>query len=298
MESGGRNMSEAVEVKRGFADLPHGQMHYRKAVGGKAEAGVPLLAIHASPGSSRQLLGFLNSLADSATIYAPDTPGNGDSVTLWPAEPGREPSIADLAGAQLRFLDVMGLDRVDLYGSHTGAAIAAELAIIAPDRVNRVVLDGLSWLTPEEMAEILANYARPFVPDQDGSYLIRLYQFCRDQYFFFPWYNRTRAGRRDGGLGSAQDLHAWVTEVMKASETYHLNYRAAFQYDARARLPLITAPVLSIAAETDPLFDITKELASLAPRGAFKALPRGDAPEFVAERKAAITAFLGSDAAA
>ncbi|HEX7855701.1 MAG TPA: alpha/beta hydrolase [Sphingobium sp.] len=276
-------MAGTVEIKRGFADLPHGQTHYRTA-----GSGAPLLAIHASPGSSRQLVRLIGDLAESATVYAPDTPGNGDSVALS----ANEPTIQDLAAAELRFMDAMGLDRVDLYGSHTGAAIAAELAILAPDRINKLVLDGVSWLTPEELEDILANYAFPFVPDQDGSYLIRLFQFCRDQYFFFPWYDRTRAGRRDGGLGSAQDLHAWVTEVMKASETYHLNYRAAFRYDAKQRFPLLSVPTLVIAAENDPLFGITEELAGFVPGGRFTGLPRLDAPDFASERKAAMTAFF------
>jgi len=276
-------MAQVVEVKRGFVDLPHGQTHYRTAGSGPA-----LLAIHASPGSSRQLLGLIRDLADGATVYAPDTPGNGDTTPLF----DREPTIQELAEAELRFMDAMGLDKVDLYGSHTGAAIAGELAILAPDRVNKVVLDGMSWLTPDELEDILANYAFPFVPDQDGSYLLRLFQFCRDQYFFFPWYNRTRAGRRDGGLGSAQDLHAWVLEVMKASETYHLNYRAAFKYDAKPRLPLIKVPALAIAGENDPLFAITAELATLIPGGRFEAMPRFDASDFAADRKAKITRFF------
>lgn len=281
-------MEERGAIRRGFADLPHGQTHYRMA-----GEGAPLLALHASPGSSRQLVGLIRSLADSRTVYAPDTPGNGDSDILF----DREPTIAELAEAELRFLDAMGLETVDVYGSHTGAAIAAELAILAPGRVRRLVLDGLSWLTPAELEEILANYAFPFVPDQDGSYLIRLFQFCRDQYFFFPWYDRTRAARRDGGLGSAQDLHAWVTEVMKASETYHLNYRAAFKYDAKARLPHLAVPTLAIAGENDPLVAITEELARLVPGGRFQPLPRFDAPDFTAQRKAAITAFLAPAAA-
>ena len=278
-------MAASIAIKRGFADLAHGQMHYRHAGEGSA---LPLLALHASPGSSRQLVGFITSMADRRRVIAPDTPGNGDSVPMMEGEP----TITQIAEAELRFMDAVGLDRVDLYGSHTGAAIAAELAILAPDRINRIVLDGLSWLTPEELEDILANYAFPFVPDRDGSYIIRLYQFCRDQYLFYPWYDRTRAARRDGGLGSAQDIHAWATEVMKASETYHLNYRAAFKYDAKARLPLMTVPVLAIAAETDPLFDITEQLSAFAPDSRFQGLPRGDAPDFGTQRAAAITAFL------
>ncbi|MBB5687691.1 alpha/beta fold hydrolase [Sphingobium boeckii] len=276
-------MTETVEIKRGFVDLAHGQIHYRHAGSGE-----PILTLHASPGSSRQLLSVIGGLAAGGKVYAPDTPGNGDSVPLF----DREPILPELAEAALRFMDAMGLETVKLYGSHTGAAIAAELAILAPERISHIVLDGVSWLTPEELEDILANYAFPFVPDQDGAHLTRLFQFCRDQYMFFPWYKRTREGRRDNGLGSAADLHAWALEVMKASETYHLNYRAAFKWNARDRLPLVTVPALFMAGENDPLFDITSELSSTIAGGRFVALPRFDAPNFVDQRHAAITTFF------
>ena len=276
-------MTDAITVRRGFVDLPHGQIHYREAGSGE-----PILALHASPGSSRQLLGLVRDLAGSARVIAPDTAGNGDSEALF----DREPVIPELAEAVLRFMDAMGLEKVRLYGSHTGAAIAAELAILAPERISHVVLDGVSWLTPEELEDILANYAFPFVPDQNGSYLTRLFQFCRDQYLFYPWYRRTRSARRDGGMGSAEDLHAWALEVMKASETYHLNYRAAFKWDGRARLPLLTVPALLAAAETDPLLDSTRELNDLVRGGHFVALPRSDASDFRERRKAVIESFF------
>lgn len=276
-------MTDAITVRRGFVDLPHGQIHYREAGSGE-----PILALHASPGSSRQLLGLVRDLAGSARVIAPDTAGNGDSEALF----DREPVIPELAEAVLRFMDAMGLEKVRLYGSHTGAAIAAELAILAPERISHVVLDGVSWLTPEELEDILANYAFPFVPDQNGSYLTRLFQFCRDQYLFYPWYRRTRSARRDGGMGSAEDLHAWALEVMKASETYHLNYRAAFKWDGRARLPLLTVPALLTAAETDPLLDSTRELNDLVRGGHFVALPRSDASDFRERRKAVIESFF------
>ena len=90
-------------------------MHYRHA-----GEGAPLLTLHASPGSSRQLVGFIGEFAKTHRVLAPDTPGNGDSVALF----DREPTIVDLAGAVERFLDAVQVDKVDLYGSHTGAAIA------------------------------------------------------------------------------------------------------------------------------------------------------------------------------
>ncbi len=275
-------------IKRGFVDVPHGQMHYRYA----GDSGEALLVLHASPGSSRQQVKLIEDFAGKARVFAPDTPGNGDSDALS----DQEPTIPELAAAVVAFLDAVGLEKVRIYGSHTGAAIAVELAILAPERVRALVLDGVSLMEGEELEEILATYAFPFEPDLDGAYLARLFQFCRDQYVFFPWYRRTRAGRRDGGLGSAADLHAWIVEVMKASTTYHLNYRAAFKWPANKRMGLISCPTLVTAAVNDPLHDSSVALEKLLADGAFAQLPRLDAAEFRSARHDAMVSFFAAKA--
>ena len=270
-------------ISRGFADVAHGQMHYRSAGNG-----APLLVLHASPGSSKQIVPLIRDLAACHRVIAPDTAGNGDSTRL----PLETPSITDLAAVLPGFMDALGLEQVDLYGSHTGAAIAAELAMLVPDRIRRVVLDGVQMLTPQARAELMARYAFPFTADLDGAYLMRAFQFCRDQYLFYPWYDRTKQGQRSGGLPTPETLHEWVVEVLKANETYHLNYRAAFQWEPALRLPLVTQPTLVVAAESDPLFAETADAARLLPGGRFVAMPRSDAPGFAAHRLAAITGFL------
>lgn len=273
-------------IRRGFVDLAHGQMHYRHA----GEQGEALLLLHASPGSSRQLVRMFEDFAPDYRVVAPDTPGNGDSEPL----PLTEPTVADLARAVLQFIDAMGLATVRVYGSHTGAAIAAELAILAPHRVSALVLDGVSLFEGDELKDVLAYYARPFEPDLDGAYLIRLFQFCRDQYLFFPWYRRTRDCRRDSGIGSADDLHAWVVEVMKANTSYHRNYLAAFRWNAVERLPLIACPTLLTSAANDPLVAATRRLESQPPNGRFRELPRTDAADFRAVRKAVFDSFFSA----
>ncbi|MBT0669239.1 alpha/beta hydrolase [Novosphingobium profundi] len=260
-------------------------MHYRHA--GEGNPGRALLILHASPGSSRQQVRTIEDFAGERRVYAPDTPGNGDSPALF----DREPTMPELATAMLGFLDAMGLDRVDVYGSHTGASIAAELAILAPERIGALVLDGVSLMEGEQLDEVLSTYAFPFEPDLDGAYLLRMFMFCRDQYLFFPWYKRTREGRRENGLGSAQDLHAWMLEVMKASTTYQRNYHASFKWRADTRLPLVTVPTLVTAAVNDPLRAVSETLCAAMPTGTFCELPRLDAPDFRAARHAAITGF-------
>jgi pimeloyl-ACP methyl ester carboxylesterase len=280
-------MTKPEVIRRAFTELTHGQLHYRTAGRGR-----PLVTLHASPGSSKQLLSLIRDLQGIARVISPDTPGNGDSDPL----PLEAPRIVDLAEAMVRFLDAMQLDHVDLYGSHTGGAIAAELAIRVPDRIGRLVLEGVQVLTPEERAEMLERYAHPFTADLDGAYLSRVFHFCRDQHLFYPWYDRTRKSQRAGGLPAPRDLHNSVVEVLKAHETYHLNYRAAFQWEPRQRLPLVTHPTLVLAAENDPLADTTRDVATALPDGRYVALPRFDAPDFSTRRLAAVADFLRADA--
>jgi pimeloyl-ACP methyl ester carboxylesterase len=275
--------NDAPVILRRFADLAHGQMHYRMA-----GDGAPMLVIHASPGSSKQQAGLIADMADVARVIAPDTPGNGDSDPL----PLDTPAIADLAQAYLGLLDALGLEQVRVYGSHTGAAIGAELAIAAPDRVERLVLDGVQVLTQEARAEVLARYAAPFTPDLEGAYLMRAFMFCRDQYLFYPWYNRTTGGQRKAALPHPRDLNNWVVEVLKGAETYHLNYQAAFNWRAPDRLPLVECPTLVLAAENDPLLEDSREVRSALRDGRFVPLPRFDAADYRSLRKSLIAGFL------
>lgn len=272
-------------VRRAFADLSHGQVHYRHA----GASGPPVLLLHAGPGSAKQLEPLVADLAGRFRVLAPDMPGNGDSDPLPIAAPG----IADYAAASIPLLDMLGLDRVHVYGTHTGASIAAELAILAPDRVGRIVMDGLGVFAPAQRDELIERYAQPFRPDLDGAYLMRAFHFLRDQYLFFPWYDRTSKGLRDGAsLRPPRELHAWLVEVLKAAETYPRAYRAAFSWVPQERLPLVPCPATMTAAANDPLHDGSREATALLRDGRFVSLPRFDDPGFAAARAALIAELV------
>jgi pimeloyl-ACP methyl ester carboxylesterase len=272
-------------IRRGFVDLADRQVHVRRA-----GEGPPLLMIHASPGSAKQLEAKIAALGKGRSVIAPDTPGNGDSPPL----PIAAPQIADYADALVGFLDAAGLDQCDIYGTHTGANICLELAIRAPDRVGRVVLDGVGLYPDEERRKLLEHYAHPIELDLIGSQYQRAFMFCRDQYVFWPWFETGRENRRDGGLPTAQALHEWTLEVLKAHGTYHLGYRAAFAYRVRERLPELTRPVMLIAAENDPLAAHTREAAALNPQARFQTLPHGAEPGFMDAFVKAVEAFLAA----
>jgi pimeloyl-ACP methyl ester carboxylesterase len=271
-------------IRRGFADVPYGQVHYRYA-----GEGATLVLLHASPGSSKQLEPLIGRLARDFSVLAPDTPGNGDSSAL----PVAAPSIADYAQGIVEFLDALEIDSAHVYGTHTGACLGSELALRAPTRIASLIQDGVVVFSDAERAELIETYAQPFTPDLAGTHLMRAFMFCRDQFIFFPWYATDKAHLRDGAaLPTPEPLHEWVVEVLKAATTYHLAYRAAFAYPADARLPLVKQPVLCVAAADDPLRPATEAIVASLPDGRYQALPRFDDPAYLEALGSAITRFL------
>ena len=270
-------------IRRAFVDVPFGQMHYRYAGEGPV-----LVLLHASPGSSKQLEPLIARLARDFTVVSPDTPGNGDSTPL----PLEAPAITDYSHAILEFLYALDIDRADVYGTHTGACLASELALRAPQLVGKLIQDGVVIFPPDERRELIEKYAHPFTPDLTGTHLMKAFLFCRDQFIFFPWYASDAEHMRDAGLPPPEPLHEWVVEVLKAATSYHLAYRAAFAYPAEERLPLVQQPVLCVAAADDPLGPVTEAIAPRLVDGRFAALPRFDAPDYRETLAQRITEFL------
>jgi pimeloyl-ACP methyl ester carboxylesterase len=237
-----------LPIDRAFVRIAEGQVHLRRA-GERRVGQTALWMMHASPASSATLTGLITEFAQTRAVIAPDTLGNGDSAPPAVAAP----DIAYYAAANFRVMDALGLDQVDLYGSHTGAHIAVEMAILAPHRVRRIVLDGIGMFAPAERAKLLAEYAPAITPDAIGSQFHWAWHFVRDQAWFFPYFERDRAHNRGIGSLSPDALHLVTVEVLKSIRTYHHAYRAAFAHPSQERLPLVQQRTLAIADEDDPL---------------------------------------------
>lgn len=278
---------ERVRIRRGFVDVAEGQVHYREA-GQATDGALPLVLLHASPGSARLLEPLMGALGRRRRVVATDTLGNGDSSAPLVAAP----MIAYFADAHVRALNALGIERFDLYGSHTGANIACEIAIAHPKRVHRLILDGVSLYSPQERADMLQHYA-PDVPiDQDGTQLLRIWNFVRDSYLFWPWYRRDAGNRRNLGLPGADDLHDKVVEVLKAARTYPLAYRAAIGYDKAPRLPLVAVPTLLACARTDMFMAYFQQVQALMPRATPLLTEGTGSPAALAATAAQFEAFL------
>jgi pimeloyl-ACP methyl ester carboxylesterase len=246
-----------------YATTEYGQLLTRL----RADApGRPLVLLHGSPTSAFDLEPLLGALAAQRPLIAFDTLGNGDSD-----KPDRDrypqfaaPQIRDFAPVVLAALDDLGVGEFDLYGTHTGASIATETAILAGDRVRNVILDGVAMFDEATVKDFLANYFLDLTPRWDGTHLLAAWAAYRDSTMWFPWYRRVREAVLDFPPRTAEQLHGPVMEFFKSGTTYSLSYRAAFTWDAAGRLPKLTARTLVSTHPKDPLDAMTPAAAALA----------------------------------
>ncbi len=279
--------SAPILVDRAFLRLSEGLVHYRSAGTRQGKGALPLYLAHAGPGSSRAFEGFLPLVATRRFAFAPDMLGNGDSDP--PASDSVD--IGYYADCALRIMDSLGLERVDFYGSHTGAQIGCELAVAHPQRIRRLVLDGVPLFPEAFKAELIARYAPTVKPDDYGGHLAWAWNFSRDQSLYWPYFDRQPANRLANGVPPAELLQAGVTDVIKALRTYHIAYHAAFRQDTQSILPRVRCPVLLMASEHDPLSNYLDAASALLPQAQKLLLPRTTT---AADRVQAIEQFLAA----
>lgn len=246
------------QVRRSYVEVDAGQILMRR-VG--PTTGRPLVLFHASPSSSLGMESLMLEFADERPVFTFDNPGNGDSAPL----PG-SPNLTDTAAALVQAIRAAGIDEYDLYGTHTGAMIAMEAAIAAPDKVRHLILDGITIFSEEFTQELLTEYVEPLETHIDGRHMIWAWNFLRDVGLWWPHYNRTIAGAEGrGGGGSPEGLHRGVVEFLKGGRTFHHNYQAAFAYPTAERLPLIKTPMLICASASDPLRNALEPARQIVP---------------------------------
>ena len=126
-------------IRRAFADLSVGQVHY--AAAGQPSA-PPVLLLHQSPRSWLEYRDVLPVLGRRCHAIAMDTAGFGDSAPV--AAPA---SIEKWAAVAAELLALLGVGPACVVGHHTGGVIAVELAAAQPvssDDRNMKLL-GLYW---------------------------------------------------------------------------------------------------------------------------------------------------------
>jgi pimeloyl-ACP methyl ester carboxylesterase len=134
-------------LRRAYFECRYGQLHVHNAIpaGGGFDEQTTLVCLHASSNTGRVFLEVSRILGNTRSIYSPDIPGCGESDG-----PPKQLSVEGYADAIADFVDSMRFRQIDLLGTHSGAAVAAELAIARPKIVRRVVMVGAPALDETE----------------------------------------------------------------------------------------------------------------------------------------------------
>jgi len=243
--------------RKGYADGPDGQVHFLDT-GGSGKAGVPLVLLHQTPCHLGMFAPAYPLLAGAGLrAIGIDTPGYGQS-----APPAAAPTIAGYARAVVAVLDHLRLERVAVLGHHTGASIAAELAVGKPDRIERVILNGPPLFTASERKDYLqaiASAPRP-EPRADGSHLQAV------------WARRVQF---TPGWTHLEAMHRGVIMMLSAEPRERDGYTAAFAHDLGPLLTAISQPTLILTNTGDDLYPMSCRARDLRPDFAFVALAGG-----------------------
>jgi pimeloyl-ACP methyl ester carboxylesterase len=247
-----------------YVDTARGRVHLRRS----GSQGRPLLVLSTGGGSSAQFAPVVQGLAEGRTVASMDYLGNGLSD-----HPDRRPDVAELAGDALAVADALGWDELDVWGSHTGACVALEMAVTAPERIGRAVLEAPVMMAAEFRDDVLSHYFPDLAPDAFGTHLPRVWNWRRDAFLYWPWYRVDHSAGRGIGLPSAADLHLYAVGILESGATYDGAYRAGFGYDTRSRLPHLRRPAILTAGPHDMLANALDDAADLVPDGLLETVP-------------------------
>jgi pimeloyl-ACP methyl ester carboxylesterase len=239
-------------VRKSYVNCRFGQLHYR-SVQQQQPTKPALVCLHHSPSSSHIFEAFMAEMAADRIVYAPDTPGYGESDA-----PPTVPYIDDYAAAVGDMLDAFSsLQSCDVLGYHTGAAMAIELAITRPQQVRKLVLVGLPCFNGEEQKAFSAKpWPRPV--REDGSHLTEEWQ-------------RSVQWR---GKGQTNEMLARnFAAKLRAGDKAWWGARAAIYYKTLERLPLVKQPILVVRPKDD-LWDISPRARAVLASARWKDMPQ------------------------
>ncbi|MFM2372941.1 MAG: hypothetical protein RIS85_2663 [Pseudomonadota bacterium] len=222
--------SAFASFRQGFAPYRFGQVHYWQGGLERTPGKVPLLCLHASPGSSRSYAAFLPLMAAQRPVIAADTPGYGLSDP-----PPSQPRIEDYADAMIAMADNLKLRKIDLLGNHTSSSTALEIAIRRPGLVRKIVVNSALVYTPEEIIALR---------ESETPYAGLTFDVAANK-APVDW-PRMRAMQRDM---SEEDAWAFFWEVNRNPTRSIWGYEASFTYDAKAALPRVTQPILVVSPD-------------------------------------------------
>jgi 3-oxoadipate enol-lactonase len=203
------------------------ELHYEER-----GSGPPLLLVAGIPAIASDWAPLAERLSGARRVVAYDNRGSGQSsVTAGPY------TTAQLAADAVALLDVLGIERADVFGMSLGGMIAQEMALRWPERVGRLVL-GCTHCGTKHSQRMPRETGRAFALETDD------------------WALRVR---KLGGFAFAEDadpelLRGFIAK--KAADVqdmggYRAQIAAVLTHDTYDRLPQLDRPTLILTGDGD-----------------------------------------------
>lgn len=232
-DSAARGLTSRHPVLKGFVEVEGRLVHYvRRGVG------PALVLLHAAPCSSKVMAPLQALWGDDFTTFAFDLPGFGQSDMIEVDRLETHHLADSIAGA----VRALGLTKVALYGRHTGAGVAVEMARRHPDLCSFVLTDGYPVFAAPYSEERLREYLPPIIPQADGGHLTWTWFRYREQHLFWPWDRPLAAHRADTDAPDDGFLHRGTVELLEAAPNYQRVYASAFRHPGLAVIGEVKVP--------------------------------------------------------
>lgn len=235
-----------MAIIKGYVPFTDGQIHYRSA---PSTGGCPSVFLHQTASSSAMYSAVMQRMADVGPLYALDTPGFGGS-----SRPTCKPDVSYYVDSLLQGIEALGIDEFNLFGHHTGAAIACQMAAEHPRRVRRLGMIGPVQLTSEERAIWQATAIKPLQLDCKATHLDQV------------WQRVTNLDSQPVAYPASVELATReAIDTLIAGDRWHEAYEAVFSQDFPTCLAKVRCPILLVCGDGDVLFPYFRRACEARP---------------------------------
>ena len=217
-----------MSIRKGYADTPHGQIHYRQL---KQVDGIPLVLLHQTASSGMMYERMMTLLKDDFHTIALDNPGFGASF-----QPPSGFSIRYISDSLYAALHQLGVESCFIFGHHSGSAIAVQMAHDHPNFIQKMILSGPPLLNETQINGLKASL-KPFAIADDGSHLTQVWERIRKRDLSLP----------------LDVVHREVLLMQSAREAAQAAFQAVFEQPFQSQLEALEIPILVMAGEHDTL---------------------------------------------
>ncbi|KAH9902328.1 Alpha/Beta hydrolase protein [Xylariomycetidae sp. FL2044] len=237
-------------VKKTYVETSLGQVHYRYT----PEPGsrqFPILFLHMSASSSACFEELMRTYAgEGYQCFAPDMPGFGQSFDPTPDPPAISWYVELYLGI---FQALPAFSRgCHIFGHHSGAVIGTEFAVLYPEFVKSLILEGPAIMEKEQREALRKTSMVSFnKPVPDGTHWLKTWEYLLDH----------------GGM-SREELDLLQQETLDHGRAWKGRlqiYNCVWNHDGPTLFKKVQCPILAMCARDDVLWDHFGKIQELRP---------------------------------